>query len=272
MEDTNKKNKIVICGGSIKGFGLLGYLHKLYENQMLTNLVYYCGSSIGSIICLLLLIGYSPSDIFYVLMEIDFETLFNENFDDLFETPHFGIYSTKPIIFIVGKLMKDKKISFKITFNELFKKFNKSLIVTGVCLNNNTLEYFDKEKYPDLEILKAIQISISIPLLFKPVLFNNKLWVDGGCLNNYPIEYFDDDLENVIGINIITNENNIEKFNSYDEYLKQILNCLFKSILNKNNDKYDKYTKNLHLDNMINLKINNEEKLKLYNQGFNNEI
>ena len=134
------------------------------------------------------------------------------------------------------------------------------------------MEYFNKEKYPDLEILTAIQISISIPLLFKPVLFNDKLWIDGGCLNNYPIEYFDDDLENVIGINIITNENNIEKFNSYVEYLKQILNCLFKSILTKNNEKYDKYTKKLYLDNMINLKINNEEKLKLYNQGFNNEI
>ena len=264
--------KLVLSGGSIKGFGTIGCLQKLYENKLLDNITHYCGTSVGAIISLLLLIGYLPSKIFLILCEINFETLIHENIDDILINPLIGLYSVKPIMFVIGMLLKDKKIPFKITFKQLFEKFKKHLIVTGVCLNNNTLVFFDKEKYPDMEVLKAIQISISIPIFFKPTEYDNKIWIDGGCLNNYPIDYFNDDLNNIIGINLLSNVTIIEQFNTHEEYLKQLLSCL-KILANKNNTLYDKFTINLYFENAEHtFDINNEFKLFLYNIGYNTSI
>jgi len=271
MSKTNIKNKLVISGGGVKGLIILGYLHKLYENNLLDNINKYCGSSVGSIICFLLLIGYKPNEIFFILMEIDFESLLLYSFDDIIDNPHIGLYLTKPILFIIKKMTKNKKISLKITFKELFEKFNKSISITGVCLNDNSLHFFDKENNSDMEVIKAIEISISVPLVFKPVNFNNKIWIDGGTLNNYPIDYFNNDLDNIIGINLKSEDIIIEHFNSHQDYLYQIMKCLFKSI-HINKKKYNKMTIELVVDNINNVNINNDKKLELYNQGYNYSI
>lgn len=265
------KNKLVICGGGIKGFCLLGYLQKLYENKILENIEEYCGTSVGSIICFLLLIGYNPFDILYILMEIDFKTLLKDNFDELLDNNHIGLYSSKSIMFVIKKLTKNKNISLKITFKELYEKFNKKIAITGVCLNDNKCYFFDEKNYPNMEVLTAIQISISIPLIFKPVEFNDQIWIDGGTLNNYPINYFENSLENVIGIKLKTNEKKIDKFYSQQEYFSQLFKCLLKSI-EKENSKYDEITMKLFVDDINNFDINNEKKLELYNQGYNQSI
>jgi predicted acylesterase/phospholipase RssA len=271
MSEKNIKNKLVISGGGVKGLTILGYLHKLYENNLLDNINKYCGTSVGSIICFLLLIGYKPNEIFYILMEIDFESLLLYSFDDILDNPHIGLYSTKPILFTIKKMTKNKKISLKINFKELFEKFNKSIAITGVCLNDNSLHFFDKENNPNMEVIKAIEISISIPLVFKPVNYNNKIWVDGGTLNNYPINYFDNDLDNLIGIKLKSEDIIIEQFNSHQDYLYQLMKCLLKSI-NNNKKKYKKITIELLVDNINDININNEKKLELYNQGYNHSI
>jgi len=122
-----------------------------------------------------------------------------------------------------------------------------------------------------MEVIKAIEISISIPLVFKPVNFNNKIWVDGGTLNNYPINYFDNDLDNLIGIKLKSEDIIIEQFNSHQDYLYQLMKCLLKSI-NNNKKKYKKITIELLVDNTNNININNEQKLELYNQGYKHSI
>ena len=271
MSEKNIKTKLVISGGGVKGLTILGYLHKLYENNLLDNINKYCGTSVGSIICFLLLIGYKPNEIFFILMEIDFESLLLYSFDDIIDNPHIGLYSTKPILFAIKKMTKNKKISLKITFKELFEKINKSISITGVCLNDNSLHFFDEKNNPDMEVIKAIEISISIPLVFKPVHFNNKIWIDGGTLNNYPINYFNNDLNNIIGINLKNKNIYIDQFNSHQEYLYQLMKCLLKSS-HIDKKKYNKTTIELLVDNINDININNETKLKLYNQGYNHPI
>ena len=54
---------LVIAGGSSKGIVTLGALQYLYDNNIGKNINTYIGTSSGSIICFLLIIGYTPIEI-----------------------------------------------------------------------------------------------------------------------------------------------------------------------------------------------------------------
>ena len=61
-------NAIVLSGGGIKGFGILGGIQYLLDNNLLSDVKYYSGTSIGSIICYFLAIGYTPIEmIIYII-------------------------------------------------------------------------------------------------------------------------------------------------------------------------------------------------------------
>ena len=59
----SKHDTLVLPGGGIKGLTILGALQYCCDNFMLTDIVNYVGTSSGSMICYLLAIGYTPTDI-----------------------------------------------------------------------------------------------------------------------------------------------------------------------------------------------------------------
>ena len=267
------KSILVISGGGINGFCILGVLKKLTELKMLENIETYCGTSVGAIICFLLLIGYTTTEIFELLVEIDFSLVFQYNIDELFNDVHLGLMSQEPTIYIIGTLMKRKNCSVKITFKELFNKYNKKIIITGVCLNDCKLHYFNNELTPDMKILDALRITMSIPILFKPVKYKNQIFVDGALGNNYPIDYFkEEDLEKIIGINITNSYEYNNIFNDQIEYFLQIFKCMIKNMMKINNELYDKYTINIKYQNINDWNIDNEQKIELFNIGYNTTI
>jgi NTE family protein len=264
------KNILVISGGGIKGYSALGAITKLKELGIIDQPDIYCGTSIGASISLLLCIGYTSDDIYNVLMDIDATMLTNYNIDTLLNDAHFGFANLDSFIYILGMLMKKKKISTKITFKKLFDKFKKKLIITGVCINTSSIHYFNYIDTPNMEVLTAVKISSSIPIVFKPVIYNDMAWIDGGCLNNYPIDYFKDKLDDVIGILLEDNVRIIDKFEDIPTYIIQIIKCLIQSI---NINKYETYKDQTLLikissDSSL-FDINNDEKKELYTYGYN---
>ena len=55
---------LVLPGGGIKGLILLGGVQYLIDNYYMKNIKNFVGTSIGSIIGYLLIIGYTPIEIF----------------------------------------------------------------------------------------------------------------------------------------------------------------------------------------------------------------
>lgn len=268
IDSDNVKNTLVISGGGTKGFVVLGALQKLYDNKKLNNIKTYCGTSVGAIISLLLLIEYAPIDVHNILMAIDFEMLMESTIDSVLDDNCFGIYTAEKIYYIVGMMIKKKNISLHITFKQLYKKYNKKIIITGVCLNDISLHYFSVDNTPDMEVFMAIKITMAIPVLFKPVSYDNKIWIDGGCLNNFPIDLFDDCLENVIGIYLDSGHNNIDKFENIQDYIVQLTKCLFKNVFKINIKKYEKHIIHFNVEKNEWI-LNKYEKEKLYNIGYN---
>jgi len=269
--ETTEKEILVVSGGSIKGFTSLGCITKLKELKIINNLKVYCGSSVGSAICLLLLIGYEPYQIYQILYEIDLEMLIEYD-NDIIDDSCFGISTTNPFINILVILLKKKNIDPEITFKNLYELIPKKIIITGVCLNDLSLNYFSHDITPDMSILLAVRISVSLPFVFKPVSYNNKIWIDGGCLNDYPIEIFDNELEKVIGIYTRDDyEANISEFENKFSYIYQVIKCMLKSISTYKLNAYKKYTVNITVDcgNSSIFSVCNDEKKRMYELGYN---
>lgn len=277
----NKKTNLVISGGGLKGFCALGAVQKLLDDKNLDDIKTYCGTSVGSIICLLLNIGYSAIEIYKVLEGIDFSNVLKfYDIDEILE-PNFGLSSSIRIIQIVYSFMKTRNINKNITFKQLYDLTNSKLIITGSCLNDLCAHYFSVDNTPNMNVLKAIEISICIPFLFKPVYYDNKLWVDGGCMNNYPIDLFKEEKQNTIGIYLDQDYEFLSNDTLGDtySYIIRITHCLYKGMnqskleLFKDNTIIINYIENKNEDNSINFNwtIDNSEKLHMYNIGYNSK-
>ena len=267
-----RKNILVISGGGLKGFAGLGALTYLTDNEIIILPEIYAGSSIGSIICFLMNIGYGSKDIYEILLEIDFTQLIKYiEPENLLIDPCFGLSSPEPILQVIYSFMKKKNIKKNITFKELFDMTKSKLIITGTCINDITINYFSADTYPNMPILKAIRISISIPFIFRPYMFENKLWVDGGCMDNFPIDLFVDKLDDVIGIYLDDYYELIEEINEVQDYFYRILKCIYRG-LNCNKIKlYEKYFIHIICTSNYNahFEISGQDKQNLYNLGYN---
>lgn len=220
-----KYKNLVISGGGIKGFYFLGALKYLYNNNML-NLNRVLGVSIGAVISYLLIIGYDINFLINLFNKININKYIPEiNIDNILDEYYFldNTKFDKIIIF----LTKKKNINLNITMLELYQKTNIEFIIGSSNISNYIYEYISYKNYPDLEILTALKMSYSIPLLFKPIIYNNQYYVDGALLNNFPIKYFKNDIKNTIGISLFPKKEIIKDLSSF---IKNIMKSFTSSI------------------------------------------
>jgi len=106
-----------------------------------------------------------------------------------------------------GTLGNNKFSGNEITFSDLYRLSGVKLVITGTNISNRKSLYFSADHTPDFPVCGAVLISMSIPLVFKPVWVDYKvdkrnpnndpiykgLYVDGGVLNNFPLHAFDID-------------------------------------------------------------------------------
>lgn len=271
IQEPKSKKIVVISGGGLKGLSALGSLSCLYDNKIITIPEILAGTSVGSVICFLINIGYHPKDIYNILLQIDFTKLIKYvEPENLLIEPCFGLSSPEPILQIIYTFMKKKNIKKNITFKELYELTKSKLIITGTCINDVTINYFSIDSSPDMPILKAIRISIGIPFIFRPYLYDGKLWVDGGCMDNFPIDLFVDKLDDVIGIYLDDYYELIDNIDEVQDYFYRIFKCVFRG-LNCNKIKlYQKYFIHIVCDgnHSTNWEITEQDKQNLYNLGY----
>jgi predicted acylesterase/phospholipase RssA len=195
-----KITKLVISGGGNKGFAMLGSLQYLFENNILDNIEEYWGTSIGSVLSLLLNIGYEPFDIFFELNKSD--TIFN--ISEITINKFVSGIGLCPIHMFGMRVMKFFHMRYPDihTFTELFNKTGKKLFVIGTNVNTLSQEIFSVENTPDMKLIDAIEISCNLPFIFTRKIFNDIVYVDGGFTNNYPIDLADKGNDLVLGIYI----------------------------------------------------------------------
>jgi NTE family protein len=193
--DTYEYTNLVLEGSAAKIYAFCGALEVLEERGCLKNINNIAGTSSGSILAFLLAIGYNSNEIKEIVFNTDFKKLTSCNWFQMLKNifRDWGLYSTKGLEDMMSDLLFKKIGQNDITFEELYKKHNKILVVTGTCLNQRRTHYYHYQSNPQMSIIKAVSISIRIPFVFPSYKWRGDVLVDGCLLDNYPLWFFDNE-------------------------------------------------------------------------------
>jgi NTE family protein len=154
----------VLSGGGARGFAHLGFIEALNEEGIYPDII--SGTSAGALVGVLIADGFSPREILKLLntgSRLDFmrPTL-----------PREGLLQISGIVKILNSCLHSKR----------FEDLKIPLIVAATDINNGKAVYFSEG-----EIIYRVTASMSIPVLFQPVVIDNVQYLDGGITDNLPV-------------------------------------------------------------------------------------
>ena len=163
----NKKVGLVLGSGSAKGLSHIGVLQFLEEADIKIN--YIAGSSIGAMIGGAYAAGISINEIADIAIKTDLASSVKYFLPTISKSGLISGIKVKEFLRnVVGDIdIEDLKIPFAATATDIF---------TGQEID------FNKGN-----LVEAIRASISVPIIFQPVIHNDQILVDGGLANPLPI-------------------------------------------------------------------------------------
>ena len=98
---------LILSGGGIRGILHLGAIKTLEEKNILKNIKNYGGASAGSMIVLLLCIGYTYNDIMIIFLKINLDKFYD--ITDIFEFLNiYGLINLGPLEKLLRVLLENK--------------------------------------------------------------------------------------------------------------------------------------------------------------------
>ena len=240
-------NKLAFSGGAIKGVAYVGVFKKievLIHERILAessdnfdsekcdipifNIKTICAVSVGSIFSLIYLLKYTYAEMLEEVLTRKFDSLKDIRIMNF--VSKYGLDSGAYLISWIESLMKRKNVDPSITMKDLYELTNVDFQVMATNLNKYCYKKFNYIDTPDIKVLDAIRMSISVPFLFTINEFEGDIHVDGGLIDNYPIRMFDKDLDNFLGFKLINhgemdNHNVDERIDDIESYIYHILSC-----------------------------------------------
>lgn len=176
--NSNTRIGIALSGGGVRGIAHLGVLKALNEAGIFPSKV--SGSSAGAIVGAMYCQGYTPDEVFKIILETNYFKLM------------------RPAISWKGLLkMESLAQAFKQYLpHDDFSKLSIPLAIAATDIGKGETVYFEKGA-----LIQPILASCSIPGMFEPILHESRYLVDGGVLNNMPVEPLQGDCEVIFGAN-----------------------------------------------------------------------
>lgn len=273
MTDDRIKFDVLVLGpGGAKGYLELGALLKLKQEGYLDDISKIVGCSVGSIIGLLLITGYSPEEIFIISLLLNFfQDIHSVKIDNIVKNE--GLISNDKIKIPISFFVKEK-LGFVPTLEQLYNATGIEFTIVAVNITKCRVEYINYENNPGLSCVDAALLSVNIPFLFYNIKHNNDLYIDGKFGNPYPIDIYDTGENNILGVHITTPYEVEEKESDHNfiNYILRVLCYPFVQIKRNNIDQCsDKcYHLNLHSDQLYitDVSMSVEEKGKLFILGY----
>lgn len=267
-----KYHTLVLSGGGIKGIIHIGALKALKDKGHLMHIKKIYGTSIGSLIALMHIVGYTPEEMYIIAKKLDVTEL--KDFSYIRFPKQYGFDSGKKIEEFIKTYIKKKGFDPNITMKELYNMTKIDIVITATCVNNSSCIYISHKSNPNIPVWMAVRMSTAIPVYFAPVEYKGLYYADGGCSGrNYPIQMCKE-LDRVIGIYIETEMSPIKNLNSVDKYYIHLFNMFMKELTAISYDGYVKYTVVVKLDGigLIDFDLSTEKKYELYKKGYTETI
>ncbi len=205
---------LVFEGAGIRGIAYCGALMELEERGVTPHVRAVAGTSSGAITAALFAVGYTPSEIYDLIGDTDFQK-FNDGggraiggFYRL--KKKLGWYKGDAFLKWLETLIAQKAGSAHITFLQLAERANrdpkfKSLVVAATSMNHQSTLMFSASTFPNMRIVDAVRASMAVPFYFEPVIIDQNglmvqtqqltpdlhLCLDGGFTANFCIAHFD---------------------------------------------------------------------------------
>lgn len=200
MNAREKYECVVISGGGSNGILSLGALHYEYQKGLLDQVKIYAGTSIGSVISLLLICGYVPMEIFGQVYTLDHFFDLNKCGSVWDIINYMGLMSIDVFIEKIEEMVKEKHEGCVPTLKELYKKTGKILVVPVTNITKMSCEYYTYKSNPDISCVDAVMQSCNLPIIFHKIKYENSYIIDGGLVDNFPLQYVDDHKRKILGI------------------------------------------------------------------------
>jgi len=265
---------LCFSGGGSKGIAYIGSIKCLEDFNVINKINKFSGASIGAFFALACNLGYSSKEMMSVLSSVNLRKLRYVSLGQIMNK--FGYDTGKRLEKFIKCFIRTKNPdSDKITFKELHDKTGKHLIIVVTDLAKRIPMYIDFISHPNLEVSKAVKISMTLPFVFTYETLKDRVVVDGGLTDNFPINVFAGQPKNsVLGLYLLakTDTDNNVNIRSIDSYVMNNLYCVIDQI-----EKYeiiDAKTKFLvseidtEGESSINFDITDNIKKKLITNGY----
>ena len=195
------KTGLALGSGAARGLTHIGVLKALEEKNISVN--YISGSSIGALIGAAYAMGMPLSEMESIALKTDWKMMAKIFLPTLSLS---AIVNDKYLGEFLFSLFGDKK----------FEDLNIPLSVIATDLDSGKMIIIDSGN-----LLKAVRASMSLPMLFSPVVYQNQKLVDGGLVNPIPVDIVkSQNVDRVIAVNLrgfspinssLPKENQVEK-------------------------------------------------------------
>lgn len=193
-EDLKQYEAILLSGCATLGSAHLGFLLSLQHHKRIRFLKVVSGTSIGSIIGFLFVLGIPLRDILLEYRTKQFLDLLSPaSKEDVMQK--VGLATVDYIIAHIVDIMQTHHIDPHITFETVQNERKLALIVTATK-EVDTPElfvptFFSPKTSPHMRVLDAIKMSISIPLLFITPTYEGATYYDGAITCNLPYDHIE---------------------------------------------------------------------------------
>ena len=262
---------LAFSAGGVKGLSFIGCLEALESIGLISDIEGFVGSSAGAIMSYLIVIGYTSIELKYINLYLDLTNFRHITSDNIINyLKNFGIDSGENFKKVLRILSNHKNIDPDIDFISLYKKTGKNLVVTGTNLSKQKTDYFCYQTHPNMKVIEAIRISLSIPYVFNVCHFNGDLYVDGAVMENYPINYFN--RNEVLGFHINNNSYDMD-ITTIDSFTLILINCIVKKMQNQNLlDSQDVTVDIINNSSILDFNLTYKQKEMLFRKGYNSTI
>jgi NTE family protein len=201
---------VVFSGGGAKGLYHIGILKALEENNIPID--YISGTSQGAIVAGLYASGYSPAEIERIFVSDQVKTWLSGEIESDYSF-YFGQMEEDQSMLTLNLDLKAKKniavlpINFipsaqlDMAFNRFFAPVTAAtggdfdrLFIPFRCV---ATDVYNKREviFRDGDLGRAIRASMTIPMVFEPLVIDSVLLFDGGMVNNFPYQVLDEDFQ-----------------------------------------------------------------------------
>jgi len=205
---------ISFSSGGLKGFCYLGILRYLYLENMIENIKYIGGTSIGSFFAFVLgmkiPLDYVEEEILKIIhscVNEHYISINKKSLSNMFLCN--GMYKADFSTGLLKRFLKKEYDVEDITFLEYIKRTGKNIYISCTNISTSRNVVFSAETHPNLSVLTVVEASMTIPFIFEPTQINGEYYVDGGISNDLIV--FDNiNKDQYLGVILCANFDNIQ--------------------------------------------------------------